>query len=151
MWMQYGCKVYVDSSMASNGPCFKVTLTILKNHLLEVGLTQKQETMAHFQMFITVGLFLFIMCEDPHDYKNIEITFGWGLGTIWLHTTLEDPWSHYMILKVSWDGLWTLSLGSHNFMVTALGLCVEWPLVLLRWEGSIPYNHISHPSNIQIK
>ena len=33
-----------------------------------------------------------------------------------------------MILHVSWDGLWTLSLGSHRFMVTALGSCVKWPL-----------------------
>ena len=33
--------------------------------------------------------------------------FGWGTGHIWLHTTLEDPWPHYMILKVPWDGLWT--------------------------------------------
>ena len=30
---------------------------------------------------------------------------------MWLHTTLEDPWPHYMILEVSWDGLWTLSFG----------------------------------------
>jgi hypothetical protein len=34
-----------------------------------------------------------------------------------------------MSLEVCWDGLWTL-LGSHNFMVTALGSCVKWPLVL---------------------
>jgi hypothetical protein len=31
---------------------------------------------------------------------------------------------------VCWDdGLWTLSFGSHNFMVTALGSCVKWPLM----------------------
>ena len=30
-----------------------------------------------------------------------------------------------MILEVSWDGLWTLSFGSHNIMVTALGLVCE--------------------------
>jgi hypothetical protein len=38
--MQDGCKVYMDSYMASNGSCFMITWTILKNHLLEVGLTQ---------------------------------------------------------------------------------------------------------------
>ena len=38
--MQDGCKVYVDSYMASNGSCFMVTWTIFKNHVLEVGLTQ---------------------------------------------------------------------------------------------------------------
>ena len=37
MWMQDGCKVYMDSYMASNGSCFMVTWIIFKNHLLEVG------------------------------------------------------------------------------------------------------------------
>jgi len=32
-------KVYMDSYMASNVSCFMITWTILKNHLLEVGLT----------------------------------------------------------------------------------------------------------------
>ena len=40
-WMHEGCEVYVDSYMASNGSCFKVTWTIFIKHLLEVGLTQK--------------------------------------------------------------------------------------------------------------
>ena len=43
-----------------------VTWIIFKNHLLEVGLTQNWETMA-FQTLITVGLFHFIMREDPHE------------------------------------------------------------------------------------
>ena len=30
-----------------------------------------------------------------------------------------------MILEVSWDGIWTLLLGSHNLMVTALWLVYE--------------------------
>jgi hypothetical protein len=64
--MQDGCKVYMDAYMASNGSCFMVTWIIFKNHLLEVGLTQNQETMA-LQMLTTVGLFYFIMCEDPHE------------------------------------------------------------------------------------
>ena len=41
----------------------------------------------------------------------IEIAFGWEHGHIWLHTTLEGPWPHYMILKVTWVGLRTLSFG----------------------------------------
>jgi hypothetical protein len=64
--MQDGCKVYVDSYVASNGSCFMVTWTVLKNHLLTVGLTQNQETMA-FRMLTTVDLFYFIMCEDPYE------------------------------------------------------------------------------------
>ena len=61
-----GCKVYMDSYMASNGPCFVVTWTISKNHLLEVGLTQNWETMA-LRMLTTVDLFYFIIVEDPHE------------------------------------------------------------------------------------
>ena len=63
--MPDGCKVYMDTYMASNGSCFMVTWTIFKNHLLEVGLTQHHATMA-FQTFTTVDLFYFIMCEDSH-------------------------------------------------------------------------------------
>jgi hypothetical protein len=56
----------MDSYMASNGSCFMVTWTILKNHLLEVGLTQKWEIMA-LRTLTTIDLFYFIMCEDPHE------------------------------------------------------------------------------------
>ena len=35
MWMQDECKVYVNSSMASNGSCSMVTWTIFKFHLWE--------------------------------------------------------------------------------------------------------------------
>ena len=66
--MQDGCKVYMDSYVASNGSCFMVTWTILKNHLLEaVGLTQNhQETMA-FRTLTTVDLFYFITCDDRRE------------------------------------------------------------------------------------
>jgi hypothetical protein len=64
--MQDGCKVYMDSYVASNGSCLMVTWTILKNHLLEVGLIQNRETMA-LRMLTTVGLLYFIKCEDPHE------------------------------------------------------------------------------------
>ena len=40
--------------------------TMLKNHLLDVGLTQNRETIA-LQMLKTIDLFYFIMCEDPHE------------------------------------------------------------------------------------
>ena len=73
--MQVGCKVYMDSYMASNGPCFMVTWTILKSHLLEVGLTHNWETMA-LRMLATVDLFQLIMHEDPREQKVIEIAFG---------------------------------------------------------------------------
>ena len=65
--MQDGFKVDMDSYMALNGSCFMVTWIIFKNHLLEVGLTQNHwETMA-LQTLTTIGLFYFIVCEDPHE------------------------------------------------------------------------------------
>ena len=64
--MQDGCKVYMDFYMALNTLCFMVTWTIFKNHVLEEGLTQNQETMA-FQMLTTIDLFYFITCEDPRE------------------------------------------------------------------------------------
>jgi hypothetical protein len=39
--MQDGCKVCMDSYMASNGSCFMVTWIIFKNHLLEVCVNNK--------------------------------------------------------------------------------------------------------------
>ena len=65
----------MDSYMASNGSCFLVTRIIFKNHLVEVGLTQNRETMA-LRTLITVDLFYYIMCEDPHEKNFIEIAFG---------------------------------------------------------------------------
>ena len=56
MWLQDGCKVYVDSYVASNGSCFMVIRSIFKNRLLEVGLTQTRETMA-LRTLTTVDLF----------------------------------------------------------------------------------------------
>ena len=64
--MQDGCKVYMDSYMASNGSCSMVTWIVLKHHLLEVGLTQNRETMT-LQTLTTVDLFYFIMFENPHE------------------------------------------------------------------------------------
>jgi hypothetical protein len=46
MWKQDGCKVCMDSYMASNGSCFMATWIVLKKHLLEIGLPQNRETMA---------------------------------------------------------------------------------------------------------
>jgi hypothetical protein len=64
--MQDGSKVHKDSYMASDGSCFMVTWTNFKNHLLEVGLTQNQETVV-LRTLTTVALFYFNMCEDTHD------------------------------------------------------------------------------------
>ena len=63
-WMHDGCKVCMNSYMASNGSCFKVTWFVFKNYLLKVSLTQNQETIA-LQNLTTIDLLQFIMCADP--------------------------------------------------------------------------------------
>ena len=75
-WMQEGCKVYMNSCMILNLSCFMVTWIILKNYLLEVGLTQKWETMA-LRILTTIDLVYLIMCDD---FAWIEI----NLNSIWL-------------------------------------------------------------------
>ena len=66
MWMQDECIVYMDSYTASNRSRFMVTWIIIKSRLLEVGLTQNQETTT-LQTLIAVDFSYFIMCEDPHE------------------------------------------------------------------------------------
>ena len=43
-----------------------VTWTIFKTHLLEIGLTQNQETIA-LQTLKNIHLFYFIISEDLHE------------------------------------------------------------------------------------
>jgi hypothetical protein len=106
--------IWIDSYMTSNGPCFMVTWIIFKNHLLEVGQTQNWETMA-FGTHTTVDLFYFYHVWGP-AWIEIHLNSIWlRARSIWLHTTLEGPWPHYMILGVCWDGLWTLSFGLSQF------------------------------------
>jgi hypothetical protein len=69
MWTQDGCKVHMDSYMASNGSCFVVSWCIFKNYLLEEGLTQIQETMA-LRTLTTVDLFYILTCVRTHMHRN---------------------------------------------------------------------------------
>ena len=57
-----------------------------------------------------------------------------------------------MILEVSWEGLWTFSFGAHNFMVTALGSCVKWPLLTigLGWTSYLLVLQESHQEEFLI-
>jgi hypothetical protein len=64
--MQDGCKVYMDSYMASNGSCVFGHLDYFQNRSLKVSLTQNREIVA-LRMLTTVDLFYLIMCEDPHE------------------------------------------------------------------------------------
>jgi hypothetical protein len=64
--MEDGCKVYMDSYMASNGSCFMVIWIIFNNHLFQVGLTQNPETMA-LRTLITIDLRYINMCDGLHE------------------------------------------------------------------------------------
>ena len=66
-WMQDGCKVYMDSYMASKRSYFMITWTIFKNHLLEVSLTQNREIMTLQMLTTMIDLFYYMMCEDLHE------------------------------------------------------------------------------------
>ena len=86
MWIEGGCQVYMDPYMASNGSCFMVTWTILRNNLLEVGLTHDRETIA-LRTLTTVVLFCSIMCKDPHCRPGQHMTSHQTWGSV---TTLHD-------------------------------------------------------------
>ena len=119
MWMQDGCKVYMDSYMASNGSCFMVTWTIFKNHLLEVGLTQNRETMA-LQSLTTVDLFYFNNVCGP---TWIEIRWN----SIWLRARSHMT-SHY-----TWGSVTTL----HDF-----GGVLRRPLDTFFWALTISLSRL---------
>ena len=114
-WMQDGCTVYLVSYMALNGSCFMVTWTILKNHHLEVGLTQNQEVVA-LQNLTTVDLLYFIMC----DLTWLEI--HWNI--IWWR-----EWSH-MASHYTWGPMTTL----HDFGNVS-GCHVDISFGLSRFHG----------------
>ena len=90
MWMQDGCKVYVDSYMASNGSCFMVTWTVFINHFLAVVvLIQIRETKA--RTLTTVDHFkilYFIYCIFP---LTLQVTNFFGLSPV------SFPWSPTLV------------------------------------------------------
>ena len=93
-----GCKVYTYSYITSNESCFMVTWTVFMNNFFEVGLTQNRETMALWNISRPSINFILFICEDPTWIECIKIAFGCRPGHMWLHTTLESPWPHNMIL-----------------------------------------------------
>ena len=123
----------MDSYMASNGSCFMVAWTFFFiNHFLEVGLTQRPgdhgTPNVHNCWFILV-----YHVWGPAWMEFIEIALVEGPVTydFTLHLRICDHINWF------WRCLGTtfghFLLGSHNFMVTALG---SWPL----------HSNISHQS-----
>ena len=67
------------------------------------------------------------------------VTYGFTLHSrIHYHATWFWRWS--------WDGLWTLFLGSQDLIVTALGSCAKWPFV---WEP--PHTQDWEPVTIKVE
>ena len=131
MWMQDGCKVYMDSYMASNGSCFTVTWIVFNNHLLDVGLTQHWE-ITTLGTLATVDLFYTLICEVPHEETFIQSAFGWDRSHMTSHYTWGLVTTLHDVGGVLGQPLGTFLWGSHNFMVTALGSCVKWEWTMLR-------------------
>ena len=90
---------------------------------------------AHIYWFI-----LFNYVWGPAWINLIEIAFGRGPGHTWLHT-----WgfvTHYMILEVSWDGLWTLPFGLSQFRNHGSWLMCEVALISTpKTTGSSSYGY----------
>ena len=116
----------MSSYMMSSGSCLMVTRTIFQCHLLEVGLIQDHGILnAHNRWFI---FFYYVWRPSWINYSLIShLVEGTGTSTC-LHTTFEGRWPHYMILEVSWDGLWTLSSRLSEIHGHGSCSCVKWPL-----------------------
>ena len=126
MWMQDGCKVYMDSYMASNGPCFILTWTSFKNHLLEVG---QHKTGRPWHSKCSQPLIYFILsCVRIRMNRNLfKKSCGWGPVTygFTIHLRVHDHTTWFWRCHGTTFGHFLLS--SHNFMVMAPRSCVQWP------------------------
>ena len=126
-WMHDGCKVYIDSYMASNGACFMVTWTLSPKPSL--GGRSHTKLRDH---------------GTPNAESRWFIQFYHVWGPAWIEIYWNSTWlrarsrmtSHYtggsMTTLHDFGGvlgqaLDTFFSGSHNFMVTALGSCAKWP------------------------
>ena len=116
MWMQDGCKVYMD------GFRHGIEWIMFHGHLeyfQEPPLGSRPNTKPgrpwHSESSQPLVYSILSYVRTHMNKTFIEVTFGWEPGHIWFHTTLEGPWPHYMILEVCWDSLWTLSFGLSQF------------------------------------
>ena len=119
MWIQDGCKAYMNSYMASNGSCFMVTWTIFRNHLLEKPPNTK-----------------------PGDHGTLNahnrclIPFYHACGPAWIEIHWNSIWlrarspmaSHY-----TWRSVTTL----HDF-----GGVLGWPWDTLFWALTMPWSRL---------
>jgi hypothetical protein len=126
MWMQDGCKVYMDSYMASNGSCFMVTWTSFKNHLLEGRPNTKPRDHGTLNLHNRWFIIVYHM-RGPRMNRNSlkwHLVDGPAAYDLTLHLRIRDhtTWFWRYLGTAFGDFL----LGSHNFMITVVGSCVKW-------------------------
>jgi hypothetical protein len=120
MWLQDGCKVYMDSYMALNGPCFMVTWTIFQKSPLGGGSDTKHgdegNLNAHnhwFILFLHVWGFAWIALHFKHSHwwkrrswSKFTSHYAWGTnGVCDCKTDVKSTWFltwHWMD-HVSWS------------------------------------------------
>ena len=128
MWMQDGCRVYVDSYMASNGSCFMVTWAIFKNHLLEGRPRTKPRDHG---------------TPNVHNHWFTLFYHAWGLSwveihwnSIWLrarsHMTAHSTWGSVTTVH---DVGGVLGRPLHTFFWAPT---ISWSRLLARvWSGPV--------------
>ena len=126
MWMQNGCKVYMDSYMALNGSCFMITWNTFEQPPL--GGRSNTKLGDHGISNAHNGLFIIFY----HVWRPAWVEIHWN--SILLRTQSHMT-SHY-----TWGSVTTLHefevvLGRPDdtffwaltILVMALGSCVKWP------------------------
>jgi hypothetical protein len=106
--------------------CFRVTWTIFKKHLAEVGQTQSWKTMA-LQNLTTIRFLYFIMCED---YACI--------GIHWQYHLVEGQVTHDFIrhLRVHDHSTWLWMCRGTAFGYFFWALTISWSRCLAHvWIG----------------
>ena len=131
--MEDGCKVYMESYVASNGSRFMVTWIIFEHHILQVCRTQILGDHVTWNL-TNVELLYFLMCED---LTWIEVRWN----SIWL--TAQS----HMTSCYTWGPVATL----HDF-----GSVVGRPLDTFFWALIISWSRLlgrvySGPSHMRLR
>ena len=119
----------MDSYMALNESCFMVTWTIFQKPSLGARPNTKPGDCGTPNTHNCWVFFCFNHVWGTAWIKILSNSIWLRAWHIWRHTTLEDPWPYYMILEVTWDGLWTRSLGLSQFHGHGSGLVFEVALI----------------------
>ena len=120
MWMQDGCKVYMDSYMASNGSCFIVTWIVFNKPPLEDRPYTKSRDHG---------------TPNAHNRCFILFYHVWGLAWMEIHWNgiWLRAWSHMTPHYYTWEPVTTL----HDF-----GGVLGWLLDTFFWALTISWSRL---------